>query len=116
MAKRLDSAAGLRLVSLLCLLAILAALVIYKQVLPRMQAAEASSGPDPVEIEIIADDLEHPWALAFLPNADMLVTEKPGRVLSITEKLKPQITGQPPIKTRGPGGLIDVVVHPPNAK
>lgn len=58
--------------------------------------------------------LEHPWGLAFLPGGDMLVTERPGRLLRVDAKtLKPKaVRGLPPIATVGQGGLLDVALHP----
>ena len=58
--------------------------------------------------------LEHPWSLAFLPDGDMLVTERPGRLLRIDahdHSIHP-VAGLPPIATVGQGGLLDVVLHP----
>jgi aldose sugar dehydrogenase len=58
--------------------------------------------------------LEHPWDLAFLPNGDMLVTERPGRLRVVRSgELDPRpIAGLPEIGTAGFGGLMSVVVHP----
>lgn len=110
--KRLDSATGLRLVALASLLGILAALLLFKQVLPRMQAANAASEPAQVRTEIIADKLEHPWGLAFLPDGSMLVTERPGRLQRLDNGSRQSIQGLPEIIARGQGGLMDVVLHP----
>jgi glucose/arabinose dehydrogenase len=58
--------------------------------------------------------LESPWSLAFLPNGDMLITEKPGRLrIARGGKLDPQpITGTPEVFAVGQGGLLEVAVHP----
>lgn len=69
----------------------------------------------PVQAETVANDLEHPWAVAFLPDGGYLVTERPGRLRMIdaTGVLLPQaIGGLPPIAQAGQGGLLDVVLHP----
>lgn len=58
--------------------------------------------------------LDHPWGLAFLPGGDMLVTERPGRLLRVeggTLQVRP-VRGLPPIATVGQGGLLDVALHP----
>ncbi len=62
----------------------------------------------------IAEGLENPWALAFLPNGDMLVTERAGRLRLITGGAlqKEPIAGTPEVVARGQGGLLDVAVHP----
>jgi glucose/arabinose dehydrogenase len=58
--------------------------------------------------------LSHPWSLAFLPDGDMLVTERPGR-LRIVRKgaLDPKpISGVPMVYTERLGGLMEIVLHP----
>ena len=62
----------------------------------------------------VAEGLENPWSMAFLPNGDMLVTERPGRVRIIRDgRLLPEpVAGVPEVFARGQGGLLDVVLHP----
>ncbi len=62
----------------------------------------------------VVDSLVRPWSFAFLPNGDMLVTEKPGRLRIVRNgKLLPTpVEGVPPVFARGQGGLLDVVLHP----
>jgi len=64
--------------------------------------------------EVITDGLDHPWAVAFLPDGRMLVTERPGRLRLIEEgQLNPMpISGLPNIKAHGQGGLLDLILHP----
>lgn len=65
-------------------------------------------------VETIADGLEHPWALAQLPDGRFLVTERRGRLLLIDSPgAEPrEISGVPPVVARGQGGLLDVILHP----
>ena len=58
--------------------------------------------------------LSHPWALAFLPDGDILVTERPGRLRIVRRGvLDPHaISGVPQVRTDGNGGLMDVALHP----
>ncbi len=58
--------------------------------------------------------LASPWSLAFLPNGDMLITEKPGRLRIVRGgTLDPQpIAGVPEVFAVGQGGLLEVAVHP----
>jgi glucose/arabinose dehydrogenase len=58
--------------------------------------------------------LVNPWSIAFLPNGDMLVTEKPGRLRVVRNgKLDPQaISGTPQVWANGQGGLLEVALHP----
>ena len=67
-----------------------------------------------IRVVPIADGLRRPWSLAFLPNGDMLVTEKNGRLRLITDDvLRPEpVQGVPEVDARSQGGLMDVVLHP----
>ena len=58
--------------------------------------------------------LSHPWSLVFLPNGDMLVTERPGQLRVVRDGVvDPQpITGVPKVDSRGFGGLMDIALHP----
>lgn len=59
----------------------------------------------------VATDLAHPWGLAFLPNGDLLVSERPGRLLRIDAKgQRHPISGLPPIANQGQGGLLDLAL------
>jgi glucose/arabinose dehydrogenase len=66
----------------------------------------------------VAEGLEHPWGLAFLPDGDLLVTERPGRLRLIRQgRLDPEpVQGLPAIVDKGQGGLLDVALHPDFAK
>ncbi|MDX1578004.1 MAG: PQQ-dependent sugar dehydrogenase, partial [Gemmatimonadota bacterium] len=62
----------------------------------------------------VVDGLQNPWSIAFLPNGEMLVTEKAGtlRVVRDGELLPEPVSGVPEVESRGQGGLLDVVPHP----
>ncbi|MCK9813738.1 PQQ-dependent sugar dehydrogenase [Pseudomonas sp. MAFF 302046] len=63
----------------------------------------------------ITQGLDHPWALAFLPDSrGMLVTERPGnlRLVSADGKLSAPLSGVPKVWAKGQGGLLDVVLSP----
>ncbi|MDE0083664.1 MAG: PQQ-dependent sugar dehydrogenase [Gammaproteobacteria bacterium] len=62
----------------------------------------------------VAEGLDTPWSMAWLPNGDMLVTERPGRLRVVRSGvLDPDpVPGVPPVHARGQGGLLDVVLHP----
>jgi glucose/arabinose dehydrogenase len=69
----------------------------------------------PLEVTTIASGFDKPWALAFLPDGDFLVTEKPtGRLYVVTRKgaKSAPVEGLPPVDGRGQGGLLDVEVAP----
>jgi glucose/arabinose dehydrogenase len=85
---------------------------------PRGGPAQSSPQPRPIEgkvgTETVAEGLEHPWALAFLPDGRMLVTERPGR-LRLVEKdgrLSKPLAGVPEVAAKGQGGLLDVALDP----
>lgn len=68
----------------------------------------------PVTVETVVAGLEHPWALAFLPDGRMLVTERPGRLRLVADgRLLPDpVAGVPPVAQVGQGGLLDIALHP----
>ena len=67
-----------------------------------------------IRVNVVTKGLSHPWALAFFPDGDMLVTERPGRLRIVRRgALDPQpISGVPQVRTDGNGGLMDVALHP----
>jgi glucose/arabinose dehydrogenase len=79
-------------------------------VLPESDAeADESTG---YEIETLAQGLEHPWSLAFLPDGRMLVTERPGRLRMLTaegELLPDALDGVPAVFASAQAGLFDVL-------
>jgi len=64
-----------------------------------------------LEIRTVARGLVNPWALAFLPDGTMLVTERPGRMRIVTSEgqVSPPLKGVPDVWASGQGGLLDVV-------
>ena len=67
-----------------------------------------------LHVSVLTRDLESPWSLAFLPNGDMLVTERPGRLRVIRDgKLDPTpIDGLPDLVATGISGLFGLALHP----
>ena len=65
-------------------------------------------------VELVADGLSSPWGMAFLPDGDMLVTERDGSLRLVRDGvLEPApIGGVPKVFARGQGGLLDVVLDP----
>jgi aldose sugar dehydrogenase len=85
---------------------------------PLVTLAQAPRSPTPpavnetVRVEIVAKGLERPWALAFLPDGRILVTERPGR-LRIVERdgrVSRPLDNVPQVLARGQGGLLDVAL------
>ena len=75
------------------------------------QAAEASGLP--FKVTPVAD-FDAPWAMTFLPDGRMLVTEKSGQLvlLSADGKTKTMVSGVPTVDSAGQGGFMDVVLAP----
>jgi aldose sugar dehydrogenase len=66
------------------------------------------------DVVTVAEGLEKPWGLTFLPGGKMLVTEKPGRlrVASADGTLSEPVAGLPAVDARNQGGLLDVSIDP----
>jgi aldose sugar dehydrogenase len=87
---------------------------------PMLAQAQAPRSPTPapvqgvVRVETVARGLEHPWALAFLPDGRMLVTERPGRLRIVDRegRLSAPFAGVSRVFARGQGGLLDVALDP----
>ena len=79
-----------------------------------------------VKITKIVAGLEHPWALSWLPDGKILITERPGKLYLVDGKKITELTGLPKIDTDedqltapqggNQGGLLDLVVHPEYAQ
>ncbi|MGO0999565.1 PQQ-dependent sugar dehydrogenase [Lysobacter sp. CA196] len=67
-----------------------------------------------VRVTEIASGLEHPWAVALLPDGGFLVTERPGRLRHVAADgaISAPISGVPAVWAEGQGGLLDVVLSP----
>jgi glucose/arabinose dehydrogenase len=67
-----------------------------------------------VHVTVVTKGLDHPWGMAFLPDGDMLVTERPGRLRVVRDGVldATPVAGMPAIRAVVIGGLGDVVLHP----
>ena len=67
-----------------------------------------------IRVSVLTRGLSHPWALAFLPDGNMLVTERSGRLRIIRNGvLDPTpVSGVPAVRAAGLGGLEDIALHP----
>ncbi|MES0874836.1 PQQ-dependent sugar dehydrogenase [Sinimarinibacterium thermocellulolyticum] len=93
---------------------ILAALVLFSGSATAHKTRSFDSELGPVLVTEVARGLENPWALAFLPDGRMLVTERPGRMRIVTAdgRLSAPLKNVPDVHARGQGGLLDVVLSP----
>lgn len=101
----------IRRLTLLALTALAAAGTVAAPVVLTEQASEKGI----VKVTQLLSGLEHPWALAFLPNNDgLLITERPGRLRYVDNqgKVSAPIAGTPEVFARGQGGLLDIALAP----
>jgi aldose sugar dehydrogenase len=86
---------------------------------PAQRTVESAAGP--IQVEVVARDLAHPWAIALLPDGSMLVTERnPGQLRAIGRDgtVSEPLQGVPEtFRFEGPtersqAGLFDVKLHP----
>jgi len=70
--------------------------------------------PSRIAVTTVASGLAHPWALQFLPDGRLLVTERDGRLRVVTRegKLGQPIKGVPAVAATGQGGLLDLALAP----
>jgi len=97
--------------------AILLGTVACQPALPTVREVEAPAAPTLAggfAVATVVEGLEHPWGLALLPDGDILITERPGRLRLVRDgSLLPEpIAGVPQVRAQGQGGLLDVAVHP----
>ena len=66
------------------------------------------------KVETFIDGFDIPWGMAFLPNQNLIVSDRNGNLWQVdyNKKKKTQIVGVPNVRNKGQGGLLDVQVHP----
>lgn len=92
--------------------AILTTLVLTLTTTSFAQTFASSAGP--LHAEVITNDLRNPWAIAFLPDGRLLVTERAGqlRIVTLEGDIGAPISGLPKVSAKGQGGLLDVALAP----
>lgn len=101
-----------KLLSLALVLSVSA--IAVQDVVAASPAVEVDSEAGPVRVVTIAEGLQTPWSLAFLPDGRMLVTERAGtmRIVSSSGERSAPLAGIPDVHAQGQGGLLDVVLGP----
>ncbi len=104
----------MRSASILLLKLLAGALLALTLALPAGAAERYESERQAFRLVELAEGLENPWSLAFLPDGGMLVTERPGRLRLIRDGVlrSEPLQGLPEIDEVGQGGLLDVVPDP----
>ena len=77
-----------------------------------MMAIACTSQAQTIRAEVVAAGLAHPWGLAFLPNGQFLVTERPGRmrIVEADGRVGLPLNGLPVVDAGGQGGLLDILL------
>src|SRR5262245_29017332 len=67
-----------------------------------------------IRVSVVTKGLSHPWSLAFLPDGNMLITERAGRLRIVRNGVldKTPVAGLPQIKAQSLAGLMDLALHP----
>ncbi len=73
-------------------------------------AAALDTSAGKVAVTPVVTGLEQPWAVGFLPDGGLLITERDGRLLYVQDGKKHTVAGLPAIAANGQGGLLDVLV------
>lgn len=92
--------------------ALIALLLAGASSLPALaQTVESSAGP--LTATVVAEGLDHPWALGFLPDGRMLVTERSGQLRIVADgAVGAPVEGVPRVYSEGQGGLLDLALAP----
>ena len=91
-------------------------------ILPLLFANNLQSWDDSIEntqketfrVETFSEGFDVPWGMTFLPNKDLIVSDRNGNLWRIKykSKIKTKISGVPKVKYKGQGGLLDIEAHP----
>lgn len=97
-----------------CAFLLAAAIVSSASAKADITRAPAPAVSPPITVEVVARGLAHPWALQFLPDGRMLVTERPGRLKIVGRdgRIGEPVTGVPAVLAQNQGGLLDLALAP----
>jgi glucose/arabinose dehydrogenase len=89
-------------------------LALAAPILVQADAPVARTEQGSVRLVTVAEGLEHPWGIAFLPDGRALVTERPGRLRIVAKdgKVGEPLAGVPAVQAVNQGGLLDVAIDP----
>lgn len=74
--------------------------------------AQAQGLPE-FTLQDVSSDVQMPWGMAWLPDGDMLVTDRNGELYRLSNgQAGSPIAGLPEIHVNGQGGLLDIILHP----
>lgn len=86
----------------------------YKPLLPNQTRAPQPAQKTEFEVATVVKGLESPWAMEFLPDGRMIVTEKAGKIRLVGKDgaIGATVAGVPKVDARGQGGLLDIALSP----
>ncbi|MFG5119795.1 PQQ-dependent sugar dehydrogenase [Methylorubrum sp. POS3] len=86
----------------------------YKPLLPNQTRAPEPTQKAQIESAVFAKGLDSPWAMEFLPDGRVIVTEKAGKIRIVAKDGTPgqPVAGVPKVDARGQGGLLDIALSP----
>jgi glucose/arabinose dehydrogenase len=76
------------------------------------QVWEFETSTQPIRVTALATGLASAWGFEFLPNGDIVLTERPGYVKRYRNGRLDEVTGVPDVRYRLHGGLLDIALHP----
>ena len=67
-----------------------------------------------ITVTTLAEGLVHPWGMAFLPNGDMLITERAGGIQRLSKggSLSGRLANVPAVVAQNQGGMLDIAIDP----
>src|SRR5262245_46382547 len=73
-----------------------------------------ATGNTRIRVSVVTKGLSHPWSMVWLPNGDMLITERAGQLRIVRNGvLDPTpVAGVPKVQAGGTSGLLDIALHP----
>ncbi|MEM1268190.1 MAG: PQQ-dependent sugar dehydrogenase [Pseudomonadota bacterium] len=77
---------------------------------PTLAAERLQTSAGAVLIEERVGGLRQPWALGFLPGGELLITERGGSLIHVSDGEGTRLAGVPEVVVAGQGGLLDLVV------
>ncbi|MEL0435477.1 PQQ-dependent sugar dehydrogenase [Phycobacter sp. K97] len=77
---------------------------------PASDVRALNSTQGPLQVDRMAEGFDIPWAFAFLPGGDLLVTEREGALYHLKDGRRTRIEGLPAVAADGQGGLLDIMV------
>lgn len=103
-------------ISILISLAVISGCVylgVFRQVSPAAPCCASTGDASTIQTTVVAEGLNQPWGMAFLPDGSILYTERPGSIKRIISgQVSKPLEGLPAIVAKGQGGLLDIAIDP----